>query len=79
MEKQKMNTNQFVLAGCFLAIGIITFFVLSGSVRYIGISIAVIALVFLSIQVYSGFKNHENSNSRSRTRDQILKHQHKNK
>lgn len=77
MDKREMSINQFVLAGCLLVVGIITFLFLSGSVRYIGIIVAVIALVFLSIQIYSGFKNPENDKLRSRTREKILKHQHK--
>lgn len=63
----------------FLVTGLILFVMLFSPMRNIGIVLISIALIYVAIASYSNLSGSNNWKFRSRTRDQILKDQYKDK
>jgi len=74
---QKVNVKNYLLISAIilLTIGVVLFAMLSGPARYIGIIFLIFAIVFFASFNYLNFRNSNNDRLRSRTRDQLLKHQ----
>lgn len=75
---QMMRDSHFILGMSFFVVGIVILIAVQNSLRYVGFVFISGALIYLFTILYTGTNdNHGESNFRSRTRQQILKHQHK--
>ncbi|HCY40666.1 MAG TPA: hypothetical protein DHV48_04820 [Prolixibacteraceae bacterium] len=74
---QKGNNKNYLLISAIIliTIGIVLFAMLSGPARYVGIIFLIFAIIFFASYNYLSFRNSNNDRLRSRTRDQMLKHQ----
>ena len=77
MEKQNIYNYQFILGIFLLLIGAILYFAISGSMRFIGIFFIVFAIVIFSLLMLSKSNISNSEKFKSKTRDQILRHQYK--
>lgn len=77
MEKLNVKNYQISAGVLLVLIGILLLTVLSGPIRFLGIIFIIIAVVFVASIFYSKLDNPENGRSKSRIRDQILRHQYK--
>lgn len=75
MQKENVKNYLLISAIILLTIGIVLFAMLSGPARYVGIIFLIFAIVFFASFNYLNFRNSNNDRLRSRTRDQMLKHQ----
>jgi len=78
MENKNIKNSQFIIGACLVIIGILVFSFLSDPVRYFGFAFIIGAAIYF-ISIFSSPINGINNERkyRSRTRDQILRHQHK--
>lgn len=77
MEKLYIKNYQIVLFISLLLIGLLFLALLSEPVRYIGAMLIIIDVIYAGSIIYSGISKGNNNRLRSRTRDQILRYQHK--
>jgi uncharacterized membrane protein len=78
MENQNIKSYQFVLGLGLVLLGILIFSFLSDPVRYLGfVFIIGAAIYFANVSSSKIMYRNKDEKFRSRTRDQILKHQHK--
>jgi hypothetical protein len=78
MEDQKIKNYQFVIGSGLVLVGILMFSFLSDPVRYFGfVFIIGAAIYFISINSPKINTRNNAGKFRSRTRDQVLKHQHR--
>jgi len=75
MQKENIKNYLFFAGIILLIIGIAFFAMLSSPVRYIGIIFLIFAIIFIASFNYLKLRNSDDGRLRSRTRDQILKHQ----
>jgi membrane protein implicated in regulation of membrane protease activity len=75
MQKENVKNYLFISGISLLILGILLFAMLSGPVRYVGIIFLIFAIVFVASSNYLKLRNSDDGRLRSRTRDQILKHQ----
>ena len=75
MQKENLKNYLFITGMILLVIGILLFAVLSSPVQYIGIIFLIFAIVLFASSSYLKYRNSDDGRFRSRTRDQILKHQ----
>jgi len=78
MENQNIKNYQFVIGSSIVIIGILIFSFLSDPLRYFGFAFIIGAAVYF-ISIFSSIRNTSNNTGRyrSKTREQILKHQHR--
>lgn len=78
MVDQNMKNYQFVIGCCLVLIGILMFSFLSDPIRYFGF-IFIFAAAFYFVNTYPSNNKHrrEPGKFRSRTRDEMLRHQHR--
>jgi len=80
MENHNLKSYQFILGLSLVLLGILIFSFLSDPVRYVGfVFIIGAAIYFVSVSSSNIRYRNKDEKFRSRTRDQILKHQHKNR
>ena len=77
MEKLYFKNFQFLGGIGLLLIGFSLFVVITGPVRYLGIVLIIVAVIYLVRFFLSNSDNSGNSVYKSRTREQLLKHQNK--
>jgi len=78
MESQNIKNYQFVVGSCLVLVGILIFSFLSDPVRYFGfVFIIGAAIYFISINSPKTTYRNNEGKFRSRTRDEILRHQHR--
>ena len=75
MQKENIKNYLFFAGMILLIIGIALFAMLSSPVRYVGIIFLIFAIIFIASFNYLKLRNSDDGRLRSRTRDQILKHQ----
>lgn len=75
MEKHYIKSYQYILGIFLLLTGILFFVLLSSPFRYLGIVFLTLAYLYFVSIFYSKFSDADDKHFRSRTRDQILKHQ----
>lgn len=75
MEKLNVKSYQYILGIFLLLAGILFFALLSSPFRYLGIVFITLAYLYFVRIFYSKFSGTDDEHLRSRTRDQILKHQ----
>ena len=79
MENQNIKNYQFLIGFSLVLIGILMFSFFSVPVRYFGFAFIIGAAVYF-INIYPTKLSGDNSAKfKSRTREQILRHQHKTK
>lgn len=78
MENQNIKNYQFIIGSSLVLVGILIFSFLSDPVRYFGFVFIIGAAIYF-ININSATTIHRNTAGkfRSRTRDQILRHQHR--
>jgi hypothetical protein len=78
MENQNIKSYQLVIGSSLVIIGILIFSFLTDPIRYFGFVFIIGAAVYF-ISIFSSHLNGKNNTGRyrSKTRDQILKYQHK--
>ena len=76
MEYQNIKNSQFIIGSCLVLIGILVFSYLPDPERYFGFAFIIGAAVYF-IYIFSSPINGKSNERkyRSRTRDQILRHQ----
>ena len=76
MENQNIKNYQFVIGSSLVLVGILVFSFLSDPVRYFGFVFIIGAAVYF-INIFSSTSKARNNTGkyRSKTRDQILRHQ----
>lgn len=76
MEYQNIKNSQFIIGSCLVLIGILVFSYLPDPERYFGFAFIIGAAVYF-ININSPKTTHSDNvgKFRSRTRDQILRHQ----
>jgi len=80
MQNQNIKNYQFFVGSCLVLIGILMFSFLTDPVRYFGfVFIIGAAVYFINVSAPKIVGGHHDGKFRSRTRDQILKHQHRSK
>jgi hypothetical protein len=80
MENQNIKNYQFVIGSGLVLLGILIFSFLSDPIRYFGfVFIIGAAVYFININSSKTVNGNHVGKFRSRTRDQMLKHQHKNR
>ncbi|MFY9153345.1 MAG: hypothetical protein WAO52_15115 [Prolixibacteraceae bacterium] len=77
MGKLYVKNYQIVLFISLLLIGILFLALLSEPVKYIGILLIVTDVLYAGNIIYTSISKENNHQLRSRTRDQILRFQHK--
>jgi len=78
MENQNIKNFQFVIGSSLVLVGILIFSFLSDPVRYFGFVFIIGAAAYFISIFSTPLKGRNNAGKyRSRTRDQILRHQHK--
>jgi len=78
MESKNIKNYQFVIGSSLVLVGILIFSFLSDSVRYFGfVFIVGAAIYFININSPKTSNRNNDGKFRSRTRDQILKHQNR--
>jgi hypothetical protein len=78
MEYQNIKNYQFVIGSGLVIVGILIFSFLSDSVRYFGFVFIIGAvLYFININLSKTANENNDDRFRSRTRDEILRHQHR--
>lgn len=78
MENQNIKNYQFIIGSSLVLVGILIFSFLSDSVRYFGfVFIIGAAIYFININSATTIHRNNAGKFRSRTRDQILRHQHR--
>jgi membrane protein implicated in regulation of membrane protease activity len=74
---QKTNIKNYLLIsgiGC-VVLGIILLALLSTPARYVGVIFLIFAIVLIASSNYLNFRSSDEGKLRSRTREQLLKHQ----
>jgi len=78
MENQNIKNYQFIIGACLVLGGILIFSFLPDPARYFGfVFIIGAAIYFININSPKIEKTNKPRRFRSRTRDQILRHQHR--
>ncbi len=77
MKNLLFKSYSFIVSIVLLITGIILLAVLSGSVKYFGIILIVTAILFLARFQFSKVDTPDDQNFRSKTREQLLKHQYR--
>lgn len=74
---QKNNIKNYLLISgiVFLIVGILLFALLSDPTRYVGIVFLIFAIVLIVSSNYLNVRSSDDGKLRSRTREQLLKHQ----
>ena len=75
MQREYIRNYLLISGITLIVIGILFIAMLSSPMRYIGIIFLIFAIIFIASFNYLKFRNSEDGRLRSRTRDQILKHQ----
>jgi len=76
MENQNIKNYQFVFGSVLVLVGILIFSFLLGPERYFGFAFIIgAAIYFININTPKTINRNNDGKFRSRTRDQILKHQ----
>lgn len=78
MENQNIKNYQFFVGSCLVLIGILMFSFLSDPVRYFGFIFIIGAVIyFVNVNPSKTMERKHVGKFKSRTRDQILRHQHR--
>lgn len=78
MENKNLKNYQFIIGSCLVLVGILIFSLLSDPARYLGfVFIIGAAIYFININTPKTINKNDAGKFRSRTRDQILRHQHR--
>jgi len=78
VEHQNIKNYQFIIGACLVLVGILMFSFLSGPVRYFGFVFIIGATIyFININSPKITTRNNAGKFRSRTRDQVLRHQHR--
>lgn len=78
MENQNIKNYQFFVGSCLVLVGILIFSFLSDPVRYFGFAFIIgAAIYFININSPKTTNKNNVGKFRSRTRDEILRHQHR--
>jgi len=78
MENQNIKNYQFIIGSSLVLVGILIFSFLSDPIRYSGfVFIIGAAIYFININTTKTTNRNNTGKFRSRTRDQIIRHQHR--
>lgn len=78
MENQNIKNYQFIIGSSLVLVGISIFSFLSDPLRYSGfVFIIGAAIYFININTTKTTNRNNTGKFRSRTRDQIIRHQHR--
>jgi len=75
MQKENIKNYLRISGIVLVVIGVLLFALFSSPARYIGIIFLIFAIIFIASTNYLKLHNSDEGRFRSRTRDQILKHQ----
>lgn len=75
MQREYIRNYLLISGITLIVIGILFIAMLSSPMRYVGIIFLIFAIVLIASFNYLKLRNSEDGRLRSRTRDQILKHQ----
>jgi membrane protein implicated in regulation of membrane protease activity len=75
MQREYIRNYLLISGITLIVIGILFIAMLSDPMRYVGIIFLIFAIVLIASFNYLKLRNSEDGRLRSRTRDQILKHQ----
>lgn len=75
MQREYIKNYLLISGITLIVIGILIIAMLSDPMRYVGIIFLIFAIILIASFNYLKLRNSEDGRLRSRTRDQILKHQ----
>lgn len=75
MQREYIKNYLLISGITLIVIGILFIAMLSDPMRYVGIIFLIFAIILIASFNYLKLRNSEDGRLRSRTRDQILKHQ----
>lgn len=75
MQREYIKNYLLISGITLIVIGILFIAMLSSPMRYVGIIFLIFAIILIASFNYLKLRNSEDGRLRSRTRDQILKHQ----
>jgi len=77
MKKSDIKNYHFILGVSILLVGILFITLLSGLVRYLGIVMVSLAILYIASLLYAKSDDPDDETFRSPTREKILKRQYK--